>query len=130
MSDLIYQEEDISISLAGTWSSKLQTVSTHSCGGLTKNLEPSRIGITRDGHGISILLEEAQTCKLGTLTQDGGNFSDGAMSSQCSSMSRTARFLMFLEAEMKKVAMFKSGERMAHLLKDGLLSTLMKTKQR
>jgi hypothetical protein len=38
--------------------------------------ELSRIGRTRDGHSTSKVLEDKETCKLGTPTQDGGNSSD------------------------------------------------------
>jgi hypothetical protein len=95
-----------------------------------KDLELSRIGITRDGHLTFKVLENKPTCKLGTLIPAGGNFSDGAMSCQHSSMLRMVRYLMFLEEEMKKLEMFKLGRRMVHLLKNGLLSMLMITKQR
>jgi len=48
-------------------------------GGSIKSPKPSRIGRTRDGHSISKVLEDKETCKLGTPTQDGGNSSDMKM---------------------------------------------------
>jgi hypothetical protein len=48
-------------------------------GGSIKRPKPSRIGRTRDGHSISKVQEDKETCKLGTPTQIGGNSSDGVI---------------------------------------------------
>jgi hypothetical protein len=76
MLNLDYAEEDILIFLAETWSSRLQMDAIHNFGGSIKRPKPSRIGKTRDGHSISKVLEDKETCKLGTPTQDGGKCSD------------------------------------------------------
>jgi len=53
--------------------------SIHNNGGSIKRPKPSRIGRTRDGHSISKVQEDKETCKLGTPTQDGGSSSDMKM---------------------------------------------------
>ena len=45
-------------------------------GGSIKRPKPSRIGRTRDGHGISKVQEDKETCKLGTPTENGGKSLD------------------------------------------------------
>jgi hypothetical protein len=66
------------------------------------------------------------TCKHGTLTQDGGNFSNLKVTALL--MLRMANFLTFLEAEIKKVTELEFGKRMDQRHKNGLFS--MKTKKR
>lgn len=120
-----WQEEDTCKHLAVRWLSKLQMAMMSNSGGLIKRQRLSRIGNTKDGHLIFVQLEEAMTCKHGTLTQDGGNFSSLKM--RALSMLRMAKFLMFLEAEIKKETELEFTKRMDQKHKNGLFS--MKTKK-
>jgi hypothetical protein len=120
MSNLDYQEEDILISLEETWLSRHQLrPEKPNFGGLIKKPKLSRIGITRDGHGIFRVLENKPTCKLGTLILDGGNSLDTKTTLLL--MLRTTRFLMLQEEEIKKVTTFKHTGRTGQLLRNGLL---------
>jgi hypothetical protein len=88
--------------------------------------KPLNLNKIKDGHLISKVLVELITCKCGIPILDGSNFSDMRINS--SSMSKTSRFSMLQVEEIKKVTMFKSGERMDPRPNNGLFS--MKTKKR
>ena len=85
---------------------------------------------TAAGHSTSKVLEELTTCKCGTLTLDGSNYSDTLTIS--SSMLRTTRFLKFKVAKMKKVAMLVSMLEVTVHTKDGesFMQTRSKTSRR
>ena len=65
-----------------------------------KRPEPLNLCKTEAGHGTSKAQENQTACKHGTLTVDGGNFSDTEV--RTSSMLRTTRFLIFKVAKMLK----------------------------
>jgi hypothetical protein len=119
-SNLDYQEEDILISSEETWLSRLQLKPERPNFGISiKRPKPLRTISTKDGHGTFKVLVSNPTCKLGTLTLDGGNSSD--MKTTLLLMSRTTRSWMFQVEEIEKVTMFKHGERTIQLLRNGLL---------
>jgi hypothetical protein len=81
-------------------------------------------------HGTFRMLEDQTTCKLGTPTQDGSNFSDGIKKKELSSTSKIIEFLMLLVAKMKRLLTFKSGRRMDLKLNLGnlLMQVMLKSK--
>jgi hypothetical protein len=66
-------------------------------------------------------VEDHLKCSFTIPTQIGGNSSD--MSMIILSTSKMTRFLMYQEAEIKKLTQFKYGRRMDQKLKLGNLST-------
>jgi len=100
---------------------------TLKCGTSITNQEQSRTTKIRVGLGTLQVVEDPPTCRLTTPTLDGGNSSSMTAKTH-STMSRTTRFSMLLEAKTKKLPTFRSGRRMALLLRNGLLC--MKTKRR
>jgi hypothetical protein len=84
---------------------------THRNGISMTRLKISRIGNTETGLGTSKALEDQTTCRLITKTIDGGKPSS-MMEKKHSLTCTMKRFLMLLEAGMKKVLMSKSGRRM------------------
>jgi len=120
ISNLDCLKEDILIWLVEVWSLKLQLIQEqHNPGTLIGKQRPSRTGRTEDGHSISTLLVELIDFKLGIPTLDGGKSSNTMLDQKCSPTSRITRLLMFLEAEIKKVTVFKSGERTTLLHRSG-----------
>jgi len=120
ISNLDCHKVDILIWLVEVWSLKLQLIQEqHNPGTLIGNQRPSRTGSTEDGHSISTLLVELIDFKLGIPTLDGGKSSNTMLDQKCSPTSRITRLLMFLEAEIKKVTVFKSGERTTLLHRSG-----------
>jgi len=122
ISNLDCLKVDILIWLVEVWSLKLQLIQEqHNPGTLIGKQRPSRTGRTEDGHSISTLLVELIDFKLGIPTLDGGKSSNTMLDQKCSPTSRITRLLMFLEAEIKKVTVFKSGERTTLLHRSGRL---------
>jgi len=72
-------------------------------------------GWSFDIHSVVELID----FKLGIPTLDGGKSSNTMLDQKCSPTSRITRLLMFLEAEIKKVTVFKSGERTTLLHRSG-----------
>ena len=78
------------------------------------------------------MLVDLQTCKPTTPTQNGSNSSSGTVRT-ASTMFRTIKFSMLLEAKIKKLLMFKFGKRMALRLSLGnslMLRMLKRSKLR
>jgi hypothetical protein len=103
------------------------TAEEHKYGTSTSNLKPLELDITTN-HGISRVLVEPTTCKSGALTPDGSKFSSLRMNT--SSIHQTTKFLMLLEAKMKKDKLLEYKiemvEKVELLIRDGRLSILIK----
>ena len=89
------------------------------CSGSIKELRLLSLTNIKDGHSTSRMLEEHPICKCGTLILDGGKSSD--IKERTLLILRTRRFLMFQETKISKVTMFKFGEDIMDLTKDGRL---------
>jgi hypothetical protein len=128
MSSQIFQQEDILMfQLEETWSLRQETDSHHKNGTSINQAEPSETRKTT-GLGTSKMLADQLTCKPTTPTQDGSNFSSG-MVRTTSTMFRTRRFSMLLEAKIKKPPTFKSGRRMAQRPNHGISPMLRMLKR-
>ena len=104
--------EDILIfQLEETWSLRQETDSHHKNGTSINQAEPSETRRTT-GLGTFKMLVDLQTCKPTTPTQAGSNSSSGTVRT-ASTMFRTIRFSMLLEAKIKKPLTFKFGRRIA-----------------
>jgi hypothetical protein len=90
----------LTLSITGTWSSRLLTEEEPKSGTSINNPRPSGLDITTN-HGISRVLEEQETCKSGAPTLDGSKFSNSEMKG--SSIQPTIKFLKFYPQKMKKV---------------------------
>jgi len=68
--------EDTFKILAANWLSRLQMDYQINLGSLIQNLKPSNLGRIKGGLWTLEVLEDKESCKLGTPTLDGGNCSD------------------------------------------------------
>jgi hypothetical protein len=116
--------------MEGKWSSRSKTVVELNFGISIGKQEPSRTTKTRDGHGTLSTQEEPTICKPGIPTQDGGNSSDGVILLKLSITLETIRSLMSEEVEIKKEILFKYGERINQMLRNGLSFIKMKRRNK
>jgi len=84
-----------------------------------QNLKPSNLGRIKDGLSTLEVLEDKESCKLGTPTLDGGNSSN--MKVKTLSTSKERSWMSKVE-EMLKVTRFRSIREMVQRLRNGLLS--------
>jgi hypothetical protein len=115
--------EDSLIWLATTCLSRQEMDSHLKSGTSTKRQERSDLRELKAMHGQFKAVETVLISKHKELTQNGINYSSGTRTEETSSMLRTKKFSMLLEAKMKKPPTFKFGRRMALKPNHGSLST-------